>query len=62
MQLQTHVVRRGETLESIAEAYYGLPELDIYLFRHNTTVVDNPNQLYPGQIITIPHLPKGLFD
>lgn len=57
----THTVRPGDTLESIAEAYYKDEELADFLFTHNKSVIQNPNLLYPGQAITIPHLPKVNF-
>jgi nucleoid-associated protein YgaU len=55
--MKTHTVRPGDTLESIAKAYYNDDSLDDYLFQANTTVIQNSNVLYPGQVIAIPHLP-----
>jgi Uncharacterized protein containing LysM domain len=55
--MKTHIVRPGDTLESIAKAYYNDDSLDDYLFQANTTVIQNSNVLYPGQRIVIPHLP-----
>jgi nucleoid-associated protein YgaU len=55
--MKTHTVRPGDTLESIAKAYYNDDSLDDYLFQANTTVIQNSNVLYPGQVIVIPHLP-----
>lgn len=57
MAKKTHTVRPGDTLESIAKGYYNDPELGDYIFQHNTTNIQNPNVLYPGQSILIPHLP-----
>ena len=52
-----HTVMPGDTLESIAAAYYKDDTLDDFIFAHNTTTVANPNVLYPGQVLIIPHLP-----
>jgi nucleoid-associated protein YgaU len=57
MSKKLHRVMPGDTLESIAQAYYNDPMLDDYIFQHNTTVIQNSNVLYPGQVIVIPHLP-----
>jgi len=56
-KLKTHTVRYGDTLASIARAYYGDETFDDYIFDHNKTVIQNPNVLYPGQVIVIPHIP-----
>lgn len=55
--MKRHVVRPGETLDGLAQAYYGNPELDTYIFQHNQTVIKDINRIYPGQVILIPHLP-----
>lgn len=57
MGKKLHRVMPGDTLESIAQAYYKDESLDDYIFAHNTTVISNPNQLHVGQTIVIPHLP-----
>lgn len=57
MAMKFHTVRPGDTLESIALAYYKDADLDNYIFQANTTVIQDINNLYPGQCIVIPHLP-----
>lgn len=57
MALKTHTVRPGETLDSIAHAYYGNGDMDVYIFQHNQTVIRDINRVYPGQVIVIPHVP-----
>lgn len=59
--IREHTVRPGETLYSIAEAYYGSGEYAAFIFRHNDTVIQDPNRIYPAQVITIPHLPGMVF-
>jgi nucleoid-associated protein YgaU len=55
--MKTHVVRPGDTLATIAEAYYKDSDLDMFIFQHNTMTIQNPNTIYPGQVIVIPRLP-----
>lgn len=57
MAIKTHTVRPGETLEGIAKAYYGKSDLASYIFRHNDANIHDPNVIYTGQVIVIPHLP-----
>jgi nucleoid-associated protein YgaU len=57
MSMKLHTVRPGDTLESIALAYYKDADLDNYIYQANTTVIQDINTLYPGQVIAIPHLP-----
>ncbi|MEM1165180.1 MAG: LysM peptidoglycan-binding domain-containing protein [Planctomycetota bacterium] len=51
-----HVVRQGETLESIARDYFGDHRLWRAISRMNGDAVD-PNRLRRGQVIKIPHDP-----
>ena len=57
MATQYHIVRPGETLESIAKGYYGDEDLGDYIFKHNTAYILDPNHLQLGQSIVIPHIP-----
>lgn len=54
---KTHVVRRGDTLSSIAAAEYDDPALWRPIARANRIV--NPLKLTPGQVLTIPKLRQG---
>lgn len=56
MAMRYHQVRKGETLATIAQAYYGDPAKWAYIYRHNTHFIPDPNHLDPGQRILIPHL------
>lgn len=49
-------VQWGDTLESISEDMYGTKKFHGVLFRHNSSVITDPNQLSPGLTIAIPKL------
>lgn len=52
-----HTVRYGENLAMIAECYYGDPCAATVIYRANLAVLDDPNRVYAGQVLVIPHLP-----
>jgi nucleoid-associated protein YgaU len=49
-----HVVRRGETLATIAQAELGDIALWPALYRANRDRIKDPTRIYPGQRLTIP--------
>lgn len=60
MERQTmcmHVVRWGETLATLARTYYDDPQLAGEIWKANRALIPNVNMIYPGQVLTIPHLP-----
>jgi nucleoid-associated protein YgaU len=52
--LQYHIVKRGETLSKIAEAYYGDSSHAAALFEANSDVLSESEEIFPGQKLRIP--------
>jgi hypothetical protein len=53
-ELTTHLVKRGDTLSSIANEFYGNPRL--WRVIAETNGLDNPLAVQPGQALSIPEL------
>jgi hypothetical protein len=53
----THTVIRDDTLWDLSERYYSNPFEWRLIWEANRTVIDDPNLIYPDQVLTIPGLP-----
>lgn len=53
----THTVIRDDTLWDLSERYYSNPFEWRLIWEANRTVIDDPNLIYPAQVLAIPGLP-----
>jgi nucleoid-associated protein YgaU len=49
-----YTVRAGDTLSSIAQEFYGDPDRFRTIFQANRNVLDDPDEIFPGQELRIP--------
>jgi LysM repeat protein len=54
-QARHYTVRRGDTLSSIAQRFYGSPAHWAWLYQANRSVIKNPNVIEPGQVLNVPY-------
>lgn len=50
---QTHTVKKGDTLWDLAQQYLGDPFRWPEIYRRNTATVQDPNLIYPDQVLVI---------
>ncbi len=55
---QTYTVGKGDTLSGIAKQHYGKAGAWRDIFEANRDVIDNPDRIFPGQVIKLPVLPE----
>lgn len=55
-EAQFHTVVSGDTLGKIAKKYYGNAMKYPVIFEANKPRLKNPDLIYPGQVLRIPHL------
>lgn len=49
-----HAVEGGDTLSSIAGSFYGDPDQARRIFAANRDQLDDPDEIFPGQILRVP--------
>ena len=52
---QVYVVQAGDSLWSIAQRFYGNPHMWSDIYYANQSHINDPNLIYPGQNLSIPH-------
>ncbi len=57
-EFQTYTVETGDTLSGIARRHYGKAGAWRDIFEANRDVLDNPDRIFPGQVIKLPVLPE----
>ena len=55
-EAQFHEVKKGDTLSKIAKNYYGDAMKYPVIFEANQPMLENPDKIYPGQVLRIPPL------
>ena len=53
-----YTVRRGDTLSTIAQRFYGSPARWGWLYQANRSVIKDPNLISPGEVLNIPDEPS----
>jgi len=56
---RTYTVRPGDTLSSIAQRFYGTSADWTWLYDQNKSVLSNPNDIYPGEVLKVPSDPPA---
>jgi LysM repeat protein len=54
---RSYTVQPGDTLSSIAQRFYGNTADWQWLYQANRSVIQNPNLIYPGQVLNVPYEP-----
>jgi LysM repeat protein len=54
-----YTVRPGDTLSSIAVRFYGSPADWKWLYQANRSVIQNPNVIFPGEVLNVPYGPPA---
>lgn len=55
---QTYTIEKGDTLSKIAKDHYGKSSAWHQIFEANRDTIDDPDRIFPGQVIKLPALPK----
>ncbi|KAF1712356.1 peptidoglycan-binding protein LysM [Pseudoxanthomonas kalamensis DSM 18571] len=54
----TYTVERGDSLSKIAKEHYGRSSAWRDIFEANRDVLDDPDRIFPGQVLKLPTLPE----
>lgn len=56
VETRFYEVQSGDSLSKIAKEFYGDPMKYPVIFEANKPMLEDPNKIYPGQMLRIPHL------
>ena len=59
IQQRTYTVKPGDTLWAIAAELYGSGASYMKIFEANTSILENPDKIHPGQVLVIPDLKQA---
>ena len=51
---QSYTVQKGDTLSHIAQKHYGKASKGHAIFDANRDQIDNPDKIFPGQVLKLP--------
>ncbi len=54
---QTYTIEKGDTLSKIAKEYLGSANAWKQIFEANRDTIDDPDRIFPGQVIKLPPKP-----
>ena len=54
---QSYTIEKGDTLSKIAKTHYGSANAWKQIFEANRDVIDDPERIFPGQVIKLPPKP-----
>ena len=60
-EAQFYTVKSGDTLSKIAKQYYGNASKYPTIFEANRPMLQNPDKIYPGQVLRIPGWPRERY-
>ncbi len=55
---KTYTIEKGDTLSKIASEHYGRAGAWREIFEANRDVIEDPDRIFPGQVIKLPNLPS----
>ena len=54
---ESYTIEKGDTLSKIAKTHYGNANAWKQIFEANRDVLDDPDRIFPGQVIKLPPKP-----